>query len=106
MSKLCTFKQCQTYLKYLKSKGYPITGWDYICQSFKLPPSFVRKHIDEIDWRMFSVKQKMNGKFLREFKDYIKWETIQFEHLSEDELREFGLTEEVIKEIKFNRFDL
>lgn len=45
-----------------------------------------------VDWEIISVSYRLSEKFMREFKDYLNWKSIQrygWEYLSENFIREF-----------------
>ena len=59
--------------------------WGVISISQKLSEDFIREFKDKVDWELISKNQKLSEDFIREFKDKVSWpEILHYQTLSEE----------------------
>lgn len=96
MNHLATHHQRCSYFgltidpNFFKNHTVDRTWWDTLCHYGTLTEDFVREFVNEIDWVAFNEYIILEGKMIREFKDYINLNNyFRFGRIPKEMIREF-----------------
>lgn len=84
----------ERYLKYKEKcdRQKRNVNWHFVCHYFRLTEDFMEQHIEDLDWNYVTTNQELSKDFFRRHADKIKWNFITNkwdEPLEEEFVREF-----------------